>query len=216
MIDAISKAYRAENLPGSCLTLPLRSYNEWFQTNIQTSRNSCERTAWKACYVATALFAYLTLGILAIVGIAINACLIPPENGYSFWATLNGTPAATEKFCKKLRSDLLLACLGESSSSGSVSSSSNRLYSYNLHKSLTIDIQDVFEQDSFPQQSEDPAKSRSRRMEAHIAYIQNTILTLSQKHNWHPENQGIRTVNHRTTVIIPIPDHIPFPNFNPM
>lgn len=74
-IDSISKAYKAENLIGSYCTYPLRTYNVWFQNKIQANENTCERTAWKISYVVTGIFAHLTLGILALVGIAINLTL---------------------------------------------------------------------------------------------------------------------------------------------
>jgi hypothetical protein len=51
-------------------------------------------------------------------------------------------------------------------------------------------------------------------MEPHIAYIQNVVQALSRKHSWYPENQSVRTVNDRVAVMIPLPDHLPIPNFN--
>jgi hypothetical protein len=236
MMDAITKAYQAENLTGSYCTAPLRAYNNWFQNKIQTNNGACERTAWKVCYVVSAIFAYLTLGVLAVVGIAINLCLIPPENGYSVWARLNGIPGATEKFCEELRWELSFACRTRAEVvSGSASSSDDRYrcYTYNLNKVLSFDIQDVFENDPFIwqnaqiigevedggeairlQQDEDPSQAHLRRMEPHIAYIQNVVQALSRKHSWYPENQSVRTVNDRVAVMIPLPDHLPIPNFN--
>ena len=80
VMGTISKAYQAENLIGSYCTAPLRAYNTWFQNKIQTSESTCERIAWTISYVVSGIFAYLTLGVLALVGIAVNLCLIPPEN----------------------------------------------------------------------------------------------------------------------------------------
>lgn len=234
MLDAIVKAYQAENLTGSYCTAPLRAYNNWFQNKIQASNGACERTAWKVGYVVSAIFACLTLGVLAILGIAINLCLIPPENGYSLWARLNGIPGVTEKFCEKLRRELSLACrIRAESVRGSASSSSDKCYAYNLNKALSFDIQNVFENGPLIQenaqimgevedggeairlqQNEDLSQAYLRRMEPHIVYIQNVVQILSQKHGWHPEKQWVRTVDDRATVIIPLPDHIPIPNFN--
>ena len=233
---AISKAYQAENLIGSYCTAPLRAYNTWFQNKIQASENACERTAWTICHIVSGIFAYLTLGILAVVGISINLCLISPENGYSLWARLNGVPGATEKFCEKIRGELSLACRVRAEGfSVSVSSSSDRQYTYNLNRQLSFDIQDAFEDVPLPLvQADGPlieeaeeavrlqqddrslqSQSRLRRIEPHIIFIQNVIRTLSQKHGWYPEKQWIRTVNYRATVIIPLPDHIPIPDFIP-
>ena len=236
VMGTISKAYQAENLIGSYCTAPLRAYNTWFQNKIQASESACERTAWTISYVVSGIFAYLTLGVLALVGIAINLCLIPSENRYSLWARLNGVPGAAEKFCEKIRSELSLACrIRAEGFSGSASSSSARPYTYNLNQQLSFDIQDFFEDAPLPliqaegpvieevedgevairlPQNEDPSQRRLRRMEPHIVYIQNIIRTLSQQHGWYPEKQWVRTVNDRATLIIPLPDHIPIPNFN--
>ncbi len=236
VMETISKAYHADNLVGSYCTAPLRAYNTWFQNKIQASESACERTAWTISYVVSGIFAYLTLGVLALVGIAINLCLIAPENGYSLWARLNGVPGATEKFCEKIRSELSLACrIRAEGCSLSASSSSDRPYTYNLNQQLSYDIQDVFEDAPPPllqvggpvieeiedgkevirlSQNEDPSQVSLRRMEPHILYIQNVIRTLSQQHGWYPEKQWIRTVNDRVTLIIPLPDHVPVPNFN--
>lgn len=236
LIAAISKAYRAENLIGSRCTLPLRAYNTWFQNKIQTSKSACERTAWMVSYIVSGIFAYLTLGILALAGIGINLCLIPSENGHSLWARLNGVPKTSEEFCEKIRRDLSLACwIRADSHSGFASSSSDRSYTYNLKQRLSFDIQDVFEDAPLPliqaegpvieevanggktfrlAQNEEPHQARLQRMEPHIVYIQNVIRNLSQQHGWHPEKKWIRTVNDRATLTIPLPDHIPIPDFN--
>ena len=112
-LEALSKAYQGENLAGSYFTAPLRTYNSWIQTQILAANDTCEWIAWKICYVVSAIFAYTILGLLAIVGIAINICLIPPENGYSLWAKWNSVPEATEKFCNHMRADLLLFYKGK-------------------------------------------------------------------------------------------------------
>lgn len=238
VIGNIAKAYKAENLIGSYCTAPLLAYDSWFQNKIQVSTSTCERIAWTIFYVVSGIFAYLTLGVLALVGVAINLCLIPPENGYSLWARLNGVPGATEEFCKKIRCELSSECkIRADGISGSTSSSSDRQYTYNLNQQLSFDIQDVSEDAPLPliqphgplieevQDAEEAVRlpqddrslhseSRLRRMEPHIVYIQNVIQTLSQKHGWYPEKQWIGTVNDRAVVIIPLPDHIPIPDFN--
>jgi hypothetical protein len=234
VIETISKAYQAENLIGSYCTAPLRAYNTYFQNKIQASESACERIAWTIFYVVSGIFTYLTLGVLALVGIAINLCLIPPENGYSLWARLNGVPGSTEKFCEKIRSELSLACrIRGNGFSGSASLSSDRLYTYNLKQNLSFDIQDIFKDVPLPliqaegpviekaedqsvairlSQNEDPSQAPLSPMESKIVYIQNIIRTLSQQHSWYPEKQWIKTVNDRTTLIIPLPDHIPIHN----
>lgn len=220
----ISQAYQAENLIGSCCTAPLRGYNTWFQNKIEASESGCEYTAWKICHVVSGIFAYLTLGILALVGIAINLCFIPPEDGYSLWARLEGVPGATEEFCEKIRRELSLVCRlnAESNLSGSVSSSTSRQYTYDLNQHLSFDIQDVFEDAPLPliqaddlpiendAENERSLRSQTRlhRMEPHIIAIQETIRSLSKKHGWYPENQWIRTINTRATIMIPLPDHV--------
>lgn len=232
---AISKAYQAENLVGSYCTAPLRAYNVWFQNKIQTSENGYERTAWKISHVVSGIFAYLTLGLLALVGIAINLCLIPPENGYSLWARLTGVPEATEDFCKKIRSEISISC--KIKTDGSVvlaNSSSARFYTYDLNHCLSFDLQDVFEDtpllliqadgpvieiengEKAPclQQNKTLSQAHLRRTETHIVYIQNIIRSLSQQYSWYPEKHCIKTVNNRLSYIIPLPDHIPFPNSN--
>lgn len=200
-MDAIAQAFQEKSLTGSYCTAPLRAYNSWFQHKIQTSQDACERTAWKVCYVVSAIFAYLTLGVLAVVGIAINLCLIPPENGYSIWARLNGIPGATEKFCEKLREELTSASAmsgaeGAEGASGFASFSSDSGYTYHLNQALSFDIQNVFENSPVIQEDDQ------------IDLIQRAVRTLSQKHGWCPEQQWVKIMNDRVTVRIPLPDQI--------
>lgn len=223
MMEAISKAYQEENLIGSYCTAPLRAYNTCFQNKIQASESACKRTAWKICYVVSGVFAYLTLGILALVGIAINLCLIPPENGYSVWARLNGIPGDTEKFYKKIHEGLLWADadskMRAKSSSEVLDSSSSNWYTYNLDKRVSFGIKNVFQDDPLPlieasgplEEPDNPSpqpQSCSKRMEPHIIPL---IQKLSQKHGWCPEKYWIGTQNNKIIITIPLPDHIPMP-----
>ena len=43
-MNTIQKAYQAENLTGSYLTAPLRTYNNWFQNKIDANTSQCGRT----------------------------------------------------------------------------------------------------------------------------------------------------------------------------
>lgn len=234
LLSHLENAYQAEQLTGSYLTAPLRTYNRHFHSKIQSSSNAYERTAWKICHVVSSLFAYLTLGLLAVVGIAINLCLIPPQNGYSLWARLNGVPAAAEEFYKELYRDLSYLCeLGAESVNGSANSSSDRWYTYHLNKQLSFDIKDIFNASSpspkikgplievleenreiLSQQTE-VALSPLQLLQPHINHIQKVVRNLSQKHGWHPEKKWITTTQNRATVVIPLPDHIPLPSFDP-
>lgn len=238
-MNAIKKSYQAENLTGSYCTAPLRSYNNWFQNKIQASDGARERTAWKIGYAVSAIFAYLTLGVLAVVGIAINLCLIPPKNGYSLWARLNGIPGVTEWFCEKLHRDLSSTVDSAGSVINFASSPGGRHYTYNLNHQLSFPIPGAYK-DNLPalhpspatgeseekgeaiplQQSEPPAQAcfqdmiqaRLQRMNQHIPPIQACIQSLSQKYSWYPERYQLRTMNDEATVTIPLPDHIPVPN----
>ncbi len=234
--ETFSKAYSAKNLMGSYFTAPLRAYNEWFQIKINNSASACEHAAWTICHIASGIFAYLTLGLVAFVGISINVCFISLQNEYSLWARLSGVPQATNELREKIRRELESACNGRGNSETmSASTSGNRWYTYNLQHQLSFDVQNVFDNASGPlaqaggqviedtekveiipcQQEDDKSlqiQSRLQRMEPHIVYIQSVVCAFSQKYGWYPEKQCIRTINNRVTVIIPLPDHIPVPN----
>lgn len=232
-MENIAKAYYAEGYIGSYCTAPLRGFNQWFEEKCTSSEGLCG-LAWKVCYVVSGFFAGPFLGLLALVGIAINLCLIPPENGYSWWARLNGVPNATEECCQDIRKDLLFACkIGPGMNQGTSNTSAQRWNWYNRGQSITFDIQDIFddvasvdkasmevlEEDgrvSDEQQAVDDKETqyfrRSLRMETHILSIQNIVRGLSRKYNWVPEKQYITTLKDWATLVIPVPDHIPMPN----
>ena len=72
------------------------------------------------------------------------------------------------------------------------------VYTYNLRKQLTFDIQNVFADGRQP----------GRLIESHITAILSVIHKLSQQQGWYPECQSINTMNGRATILIPIPDHV--------
>ena len=89
-MTSFSMAYQAKDSLGSCLTAPLRVYNDSFQDKIQGSATTYERTMWKCCHFISNLFIFPILGALALVGICINLCCVTD------WP-LN---RATERFCE--------------------------------------------------------------------------------------------------------------------
>ncbi len=93
---SISDAYREQNSIGSSCIAPLRTYNTWFQNKINTSEGGLQ-TAWKIAHVASGIFAYLILGLPALVGIILNL------KDTRLSAIRHGVPDATEELCKTMR-----------------------------------------------------------------------------------------------------------------
>ncbi len=239
ILEKIHQAYRADHLSGSCLTAPLRAYNnrDLFQI---ADRNGWQKIALQVASFITAIFAYPIFGMIALLGISINLCssslsnnasivAYRPEEGYSFMAQLNGVPEETEKFCEGLTKWLELEAKYPLSSKGSswtmfVKCSSNSP-SYDLRHKLIFDIQGqenepelqtVFEIEdgegtSVQIKKSDNAQARLNFFAAHAQSITDTIAKLSRKYNWIPESRTIATRHGQSVVVIPLPDYIKFP-----
>jgi hypothetical protein len=234
-LDTLKQAYQTEYFIGSYCTAPLRQYNSWFQGKIDASEDNLHKTLWKVAYVVGTIFAGLPLGFLALVGIAVNLFFIPPEDGYSLWARLNGTSQATERFCSKMRSELQDACRQiavnpqAKDSQLFAETGSSRNYSYSQHQQISFDVRDVFGEALLPEESPialetneerilpEKQSERSnlqeqlRRMNIHLQIIESAVTSLSQKYGWYPEKYCLKTALNQSFVLIPIPDHIPLP-----
>ena len=207
MIKTISKAYLAENLMGSYCTAPLRTYNAWFQGKIQASTSTYERTAWMISHVVSGIFAYVTLGALALVGIAINLCFISTKNRYSLWARWNKVPETTDKFCTQVTHVLESVCTKQMESGEFISTSSDNDYTYELAKQHSFVIQDDFTNTG--SSTESTTQKCLQSIGQHTTSILNTIQDLSRQYSWCPEKLSIRrTTEGKVIVDVFIPDHI--------
>lgn len=189
-MESITRAYRAEGFFGSYFTAPLKAYECWFQNKIEVSPNSYQKTAWKICHVVTGIFAYLTLGALALLGIMFNLIMSPAKE--------LSRKQKVDQFCSNMEIQLSLffnstiVCLGKE---GNISLS--RGYTYKKWQPLIFEIQ------------KSAAKMSAEQIEAHFKQIRETIHNLSQQYQWFPELYTIQATGNRAVVTVIVPDHIP-------
>ena len=236
LMQAIARAYYAENFPGSSLTAPLRCYEAWFHKKMDGCKSGYRDILSKIYYVVVSIFAYLTLGLPALVGLAMNFCLIPPETGYSLWARWEGLPKKTEEMIEMITSRLLDEqydehVLASQSSAQFTFTSSNPWvegYVYAKMQILAFSFcrrQEKKEENAgalenggessssnpqTPHTEGVPSRASLPKMETSLVPIENTIRTLSQKLTWCPEQYKIDVQAEKILLGIPIPDQIPF------
>ena len=71
MIQTVTNIYLAEDLKGESFARPLKVYHSFFAERIERSAG-VQKMAWLVANVATGIFAYLVLGILAGIGMMIK------------------------------------------------------------------------------------------------------------------------------------------------
>lgn len=76
-LDTINDAYKAEDLPVSFLTAPLRSYYSFFKEKVNAAPpNSWKRLGLNVGYILTGCIAVPIFGTLAFIGTTINWCIV--------------------------------------------------------------------------------------------------------------------------------------------
>lgn len=204
-MEIVSRAYQAEHLLGSYFTAPLRSYNNFFQEKIEQDEGY-EPTMWKILYYVTVLFVYMTLGLLALIGVSYNLCHLPPEGGYSPWARLDGIESHVEKFCQDIAGSIHIHSLGISGSSSRSGWSTNRIYRFTQQKSLKFGM--FHNKEIQENGSEEEKTTYNERIEEVIHQVQERVRNLAREYGWFPETYYYRHEGDKALLVIPVPDHI--------
>jgi len=76
MINHIKDIYKSEDLNGEFLVQPLKIYHSFFAKKIE-NRSGLKKVAWVVTNVATGIFDYPLLGLLASIGILVKLTGIP-------------------------------------------------------------------------------------------------------------------------------------------
>ena len=200
VLERIYQAYQAENVIGSYFTAPLRAYNDWFTEKLRSSFSFWEHLAWRVAYFISGIFASMTLGVVALIGIALNCCLMPCKKGYSLWAHFIKVPHATDQFLKDLETRMkgfpyCVSCYNMISKT-----SSDRAYSYNKEQKFTFKLENLFV-------SATSSEMKLKAVELHFQTIQDKIRGLSQSYNWFPEiafcKKEINSLDAYVIILIP-------------
>ncbi len=144
--------------------------------------------------MATKIFAYLALGIPALVGIAIN---------------LYSLRAGTEKFCSNLEESLLEHCEAISGHEINPCTFTPRKYTYQLKNHRSFVIQEwVTITAGLSTESNEQYQERETCMKDFILHIQNEIRRFSWLYAWAPEGFEIKKIGGHIDVTVPLPDYI--------
>jgi hypothetical protein len=202
-------AYQAENLPGSCLTAPLKAYNRWFEVKLASSEGPCQKLAYKVLYAVSSIFAYPIFGVLALIGTERNLNLLDNDRVLYLYS---GVPAETIAFCAMELHAQHVWTSGELRNTTEIPAggiSSTREYTYLENKRLFFSIRDI---ERNPNQNEEEWQfDRFTHSGPLVDEAVENVMELSKQHGWIPDPNSTRLgySGDKFGLIIYIPDQVP-------